>query len=190
MTMKYPSMILATASLALVVLGIGTVASHSSSQPPATLAGKVSGADLSQWSTSEERLVDQLIAALASNDPQLLHSLRVNREEYVSVIVPWTVPSGQPPRQVRDKVAEFYWQLIDSRSRDFGRMALKEFGGQKLKRVSYSFSEAPVEYAGYRAKGELRVEVENERGAPATVHSGWVAEIGGRYKLLGFEWDD
>jgi hypothetical protein len=140
--------------------------------------------------SSREALVDAWLAALADNDPDALHRLRVTREEYLEILVPWTVPPGEPPRQYTEQPREFFWQLLDTRSRDWGYAMMERYGGKRFTPKEIEFTGPVKEYAGYNAFGLLRVRAENEEGEPVEVEGPFIAEVGGTYKFIGLDWTD
>ena len=125
--------------------------------------------ELSDAPTSPDALVQRLIAALEKNDETALHAVRVNEREYRELIAPGTVPQGNPPRETDAKVTEFYWRMVDAKSRDLGRELLKAYGGQRMTIVSIEYTKQPLEYAWYHAQGEVRVHVKNSEGKEAVV---------------------
>lgn len=174
--------IVCTALLVGLAAGVSiAVTQPDASQPPFTLTDAAPSPDV---------LVHRLLSALEKQDAVALHSLRVSEREYRELIAPGTVPQGQPPRQSDAKVSEFYWRMLDAKSRDLGNELFKRFGGRKLVFESFEFTKSPQQYAWYRAEGEVRVHVRNEKGDQATVPAGWVAEVDGRYKFIGLNWND
>lgn len=170
----------------LIGLVAGGAASIAVTQPAADKPpfGLADAAD------SPDILVHRLLSALEKQDDAALHSLRVDEREYRELIAPGSVPPGQPPRQTDAKISEFYWRMLDSKSRDLGRELMTRFGGRKLVFERFEFTKNPQQYAWYRAEGEVRVHVRNEKGDEATVPAGWVAEVDGRYKFIGLNWND
>lgn len=176
---------LTLAATALVAVACATTLERGAHPPDEQVALRLQGG-----ADSQEQLVDWWLEALARNDEQRLHSLRVSREEYLAILVPWTVKPGEPPRQVSEQPREFFWSVLDTKSRDLGRVMLKEHGGRTYRRQGVSFSEPPRAYAGYRAYGLVKVDVLTEAGSPLTVEGPWIAEVGGRYKFIGLDWTD
>ncbi len=151
---------------------------------------KPAAAKFADGASSKDALIEAWLDALASRDEKALHRLRVSREEYLEIIVPWTVKPGEPPRQYSEQPREFFWQLLDTRSRDWGYAMMERYGGQRFEPRQLDFSGAPREYAGYRAYGLIRLQAENEEGEPVTLEGPFIAEVGGTYKFIGLDWTD
>lgn len=183
--MRRLSTVLTAISLTLLAVACATTLRRAPSAGPQPAPLQLSGG-----ASSQEGLVDAWLEALARNDEARLHSLRVTREEYLEIMVPWTVKPGQPPRQVSEQPREFFWTVLDTKSRDLGRSMLQRYGGRRFQRRAIQFSEPRREYAGYRAHGLVRVDAVDEAGQPITVEGPWIAEVGGRYKFIGLDWTD
>lgn len=151
-----------------------------SARPPA-LAGGASSIDA---------LVDRLLAAVAANDPQQLRALRVTEDEYLGIIVPWTVPPGHPPRGTSAKSAAYMWRGLETRSDYFMQALLDEFGGHALARRAQSFTKAPQAFGGYTAYGKLQLDVVDADGRSGVLRSGTIVDVNGQYKFIGLNWDD
>ena len=145
---------------------------------------------LTDASPSAPALIQRLLAALERKDEATLHSLRMSEREYREIIAPGTVPPGQPPRHTDDKVSQFYWRMLDSKSRDLGRELLYRFGGRKLDVGEVEYVKGPLEYAWYQALGQARIHVKNEKGDEAIIPAGYVAEVDGQFKFIGLNWND
>jgi len=141
-------------------------------------------------SPSIDVLLDRFLAALEKRDRAGLHRLRVSEEEYLGLIVPYTVEPGQPPREVSARPKQYFWQVLDEKSRLFGDVLLERFGGRHFVERKLRFTEQPRKYAGYAAYGEVRLDLKDETGAVYHLSTGWIAETSGQYEFIGFEWDD
>ncbi len=149
-------------------------------EPPIKLAG----------APSREALIDQFLDALARNDKAALYRLHVTKDEYLLIIVPGSVPLGKPPLQTFEQNNEFFWGLLDSKSRFFSDVLLKDFGGKRYEKERIEFSRPAQEHPWYTAHGELRLHLMSPEGKAIVLRSGWIAESYGRWKFIGFEWDD
>jgi len=185
--MSHVTSTLTIVATALVAVACATTIETSSRARPTSVA---SPRQLEDAAASQEELVDWWLAALAANDEQRLHGLRLTREEYMAILVPWTVKPGEPPRQVSEQPREFFWGMLDTKSRDLGRAMLQRYGGKQFRRERIEFSQPPREYAAYRAHGLVRVDVVDAEGTKATVEGPWIAEVDGRYKFIGLDWTD
>ena len=135
---------------------------------------------------SAEALVDALLQALAANDEQALHRLRVTEPEYCTIIAPGTVEEGHAPRQLSELATQTFWRLLETKSRDIGAVLLRGFGSHRYTLKQIRYTKGTHKYAVYTAKGEVRLDLEDERGEPHEIKAGWIAEVGGRYKFIGF----
>lgn len=177
-------LILASSILSLALLGYAGAATllPRGPQPPT--------APFPDGFASKDALIDAWLDALANGDEQALHRLRVNRREYLEVLMPWNVKPGDPPRQYSAEPSEYFWQLLDTRSRDWGHAMIARYGGTRFRPVELTFSGPVREYAGYRAHGLVRLRAENEDGEPVTVDGPFIAEVAGTYKFIGLDWTD
>lgn len=140
--------------------------------------------------SSPDALVAELLAALAAKDNERMHTLRVTRDEYNLIIAPGTVEAGRPPRELNDETLGFFWLLLDTRSRQFGDLLMKRYGGQRFAVDALRFSDPKRTYDWYSAQGEVRLDAKDEKGTPIEIRTGWIAEVDGRYKFISFQWDD
>lgn len=139
---------------------------------------------------SEDALLDQFVAAVAANDKAAMERLRVSADEYRYVIIPGTAPVGRTMQgTLSDRKFNYFWSMLDKRSQDYADVILHEFGGRHWRRVRHWYAEEPREYSGYRAFGEVRIAVEDDTGNKGTIRSGAVANVAGRYKFIGFQYD-
>lgn len=172
---------IATAVLVLVT-GCVKAGSASPNGPPI---------ELTDGAPSVEALMDRFLDALARQDEAALTRLRVNKAEYTRVIMPGQIQKGQTPPPPDEKVSDFAWSLLNTKSLFFTQNLMKEFGGRTSVRKAVRFTRPPLEYAWYRALGEVRVTVEDpEDKREYLLSSGWIAEVDGKYKFIGFEYDD
>ncbi len=139
---------------------------------------------------SIDKLMDEFIDALAKKDEKALTKLRVTKSEYVDLIVPGTVPVGQPPRVVSDQPREYYWGLLDTKSHYYTDNLVKQFGGRTYRSRELKFSRPPKEYAWYKAVGQVRLELQGDDDKSYHLLTGWLAEIDGKYKFISYEYND
>jgi len=165
---------------ALFALGFAT---FGSADPAAAAAAKP---QLSGGAKSIDALLDAFLKALQAKDEQALTQLRVDHREYREVIIPGTVKPGQPPRNVPEETAEFFWSMINQKSLDVGYALMKNFGGHQYTRKEVTYSKGTREFGWYKAHGDVRLQLEDEHGAMRELHTGAIAEVDGRYKFIGF----
>jgi hypothetical protein len=146
---------------------------------------------LTDGAPSVDALMDRFLDALARQDERALTNLRVNKAEYTRIIMPGQIQKGQSPPPADEKVCDFAWSLLDTKSRYFSQSLMKEFGGRTSVRKAVRFTQPSREYAWYRALGEVRMTIEDpEDKRQYQLASGWVAEVDGSYKFIGFNHDD
>ena len=139
---------------------------------------------------SEDVLLDEFVAAVAANDKGAMDRLRVTAAEYRDVIIPGTAPVGKTMQgEISDRKFQFFWSMLDKKSRDFADVILHEFGGRHWRRVRHWYAEEPREFSGYRAFGEVRIAVVYDEGNQGTIRSVAVATVSGSYKFIGFHYD-
>jgi hypothetical protein len=139
---------------------------------------------------SMDALMAKFVQALSNKDTDQLGKLRLSKAEYLDVIVPGTVEIGQPPRQVSEEPKEYFWGRLDAKSHFFADNLMENFGGRPYRGYELSFSKPVQEYAWYKAYGPVRLELQGEDNTTYHLMTGWVAEVDGKYKFIGYEYDD
>ena len=139
---------------------------------------------------SVDALMDEFVQALTKKDQDALIRLRVTKSEYVDLIVPGTVPVGQPPRLISEQPKEYYWSLIDTKSHYYADNLVGEFGGRTYHGRQLKFSRPTKEYAWYTAEGQVRLELEGDDDRTYHLLTGWLAEVDGKYKFISYEYND
>lgn len=167
-----------------VVLSVGELGTAAPSPPGPPIR-------FADGAPSVDALMDQFLDALARQDEAALTRLRVSKAEYTRIIMPGQIKPGQQPAPADEKVCDFAWSLLNTKSMFFTHSLMKEFGGRASVRKNIRFTREPLEYAWYRALGEVRLTVEDpEDKREYLLSSGWIAEVDGKYKFIGFEYDD
>jgi hypothetical protein len=151
-------------------------------KPPITLTG---------GAPSIDTLLDEFLAAVEQKDKDALHRLRLTKAEYTEIIVPGEVPTGQPPRQTFEQVNDVFWGMLDTKSRYTADAIVNDFGGRHYveRQLELTYGN-PREWAWYTGHGEVRLRLKDETGQPYELRTGWIAEVDGRFKFIGFNWDD
>lgn len=139
---------------------------------------------------SVDALLDQFLAAVTAGDLDALHRLRVTGEEYGSIIVPGEAPKGGPPRTTFRKVNDVFFGILDSRSRYAAEAIVARFKGTTIARRELTYSKGTREWLWYTGRGEVRLALFDDRGERSELRTGWIAEVDGRFKFIGFNWDD
>lgn len=139
---------------------------------------------------SVDALLDQFVAAVTAGDLDALHRLRVTKAEYANIIVPGEAPKGQPPRTTFAKVNDVFFGMLDSRSRYAAQAIVDAFKGKKIARRELTYSKGTREWLWYTGRGEVRLVLFDDQGERYELKSGWIAEVDGRFKFIGFNWDN
>jgi hypothetical protein len=136
---------------------------------------------------SAEQLIDRFLEALAGRDPDALHRLRVTETEYREILMPTSVPEGQPLRRPSKELADLAWGLIDEKSRYYEQSLLFQYGGRQLRLKDLSYDKGEKRFAGYTARQQLRLRLEDETsGTELELGTGSIVEVAGRYKFVSF----
>jgi hypothetical protein len=164
----------------------GRSAASSAATPPAGPPIQLSGG-----APSVDKLLDEFLDGIERKDVAALHGLRLTKEEYTQIIVPGEVPKGEPPRQTFDKVNDVFWGMLNARSRYTLDAIVNKFGGRHYVKRQLEFTESPAkEWAWYTGHGEVRLWLWDEAGLQYELRTGWIAEVGGTYKFIGFNYDN
>ena len=157
-------------------------AAAASSKPPIGLSG---------GAPSIDALLDQFLAALEQKDTQALERLRLTKEEYTQIVMPGTVTKGQPPLQTFEKANDVAWGLLNARSHYTLEAMISGYGGRHYVKRQLEFSESPPrEYAWYIAYGGTRLTLWDEQGEAHELSTGWIADVDGSHKFIGFNRSD
>lgn len=139
---------------------------------------------------SPDALLDRFVAALTAGDLEALHRLRVTKDEYGSIIVPGMVEKGKPPRTTFEKVNDVFFGMLDARSRYVAQSLVQRFKGKKIVRREVRFTDPPQAWAWYSATGDTVLVLVDDQGERLEMKTGWIAEVDGRFKFIGFNWDN
>ena len=147
--------------------------------PPATL-------HLQNAEPSIDSLLAKLKQALETKDRKLLHSLRVTEDEYRNVIMPGSVPEGQPRAQYSEQASQYFWSILNLKSVYSEANLLDEYGGKPIKLTAVDYHKGVQHYRDYTAYKQLHITVEDDTGKKDTMKIGSIAEVGGAYKFISF----
>ena len=145
---------------------------------------------LSGGAGSVDALLDLFLAAVKAGDLKTLYGLRLTKEEYTSIVVPGEVPKGQPPRQTFEKVNDVFFGMLDTRSQYAAQAIVGAFKDKEFVTREVRMTEPRREFAWYTAIGEVRIILTQADGQQSELRTGWIAEVDGQYKFIGFNWDD
>jgi len=175
MMVRVPRIVQGATLLCVALAGLGLAVARARAVPR-----------LSDSASSERELVERFLGAVNNGDKHALNRLRVTEDEYKAIIMAGSVPPGAPVRQWTDDVNEYFWQTLNGKSIALQAALLRRVKGRQLKLKSYLFEEGQTEFATYTALRQLRMLVEDDRGAEFEIASGSIANVGGQYKFISF----
>jgi hypothetical protein len=138
---------------------------------------------------SPEELVESYLDGLRRKDEVGLRRLAVNEHEYLTILLPGTVPPGAPLADMPMKKREYFWAANHTRSQYALLARLGEFGGQEMKLKEIRYPKPPQPFALYTALRNPLIIVEKAGGEEDEIELGSIIEVGGRYKFASFFWD-
>jgi hypothetical protein len=150
--------------------------------------GNATTTTLVNGAPSAATLIDRFLAALAAKDPDALHRLRVTEAEYREILMPGTVPVGQPLKPPPSKeLANFAWGTLDEKSAYYEQFLLSQYGGKHLRLQSSAYDKGEQRFANHTAYRQLRLTLVDEAtGAEVLLGTGSIVEVAGAYKFASF----
>ncbi len=170
------------ATLALLVVPSPVAAG--AAPPPTAGTGRLKR--LSDGAPSPDLVIERLLRALRTNDLAALERLRVNRAEYLDIVLPGNVEPGQRPQRIPDYEAAFFWDLLDTKSRYAARGLLAEFGGRTLEVRRVNYAKGVHRYARFVSLGQLRLTLADEHGVEHGLGTGTIVGVKGSCKFVSF----
>lgn len=137
-------------------------------------------------SATMDGLIGELLVQLESQDEKGLRALRVTEREYRELVVPGNVAKGEQPQILSGEASEYFWQVMDQKSRHFEKLLLQRFGDTPFTVKDVSFEKGHKEYAGHQAWRRLSLVVTDEGGQDRLIRTGSIIERDGRYKFVSF----
>jgi len=136
---------------------------------------------------SATALVDRLLAALAAKDPDALRRLRVTEAEYREILLPGSVPEGQPLRRPSQAFGDFAWGRLDTKSNYYEQYLLAQYGGRPLTLKTVAYEKGEGRFANYTVHRQLRLALEDETtGAEVQLATGSIVEVAGAFKFASY----
>jgi hypothetical protein len=177
--MRSLALTLALGLLAVTVGGASTGASPASTTP--------SDYRLTGAQPSIDSLLEKFRLALETKDKDLLRQIRVNRSEYLDIIMPGSVDEGQP-RATYDKTAKnYFWGILNGKSIYVEANLLYAFGGKPLKVTAVEYRHGIKRYRDYTAYKQLMLTIDDGSGnEPEQMKIGSIAEVNGQYKFISY----
>ena len=141
---------------------------------------------LHDGAASIDELVNHFLDALAKKDGKALRGLRVDREEYIDLILRGNVPVGAPLRDWPDGVNEYWWSMLHTKSAYWEANILAGLGGHHYRLKHVEYAKGTKQYATYTAYKQLRLVVEDGAGEAHEIRTGSIADLGGHFKFISF----
>jgi hypothetical protein len=144
---------------------------------------------LSNAAPSVEVLMGRLLDALARQDLDALHKLRVTETEYRLFFLPGSVKQGEPLQIFPDRESRFFWELMNTKSLYAGQGLLRTFGGHRYTLKDVTYRKGHRTYAWFEAYGDPIVLTEDAEGREVEIEIGSVVVVNGQYKFMAFNSD-
>jgi len=135
---------------------------------------------------SLDELILRFLEALRTRDTDALEALRLTRDEYVHLVMPGHVPPGEPPQRLSPEAAEYFFQVMDAKSRQFRSALVQRFGGRPLELREIGFEKGVARYAGHRAHRRAALRLREADGSVIELRTGSVVERDGRFKFASY----
>jgi hypothetical protein len=164
-----------------VLLIVAALALVAPPAPRAAAAPRLAGA-----APSIDALVGRFLRVLATGDGKKLERLRVSEGEYLDIILPGNVEPGETPRRFPPAKSEFFWSLLDGKSRYAEAALLAEHAGQRYRVREMRFLKGTGQYASFTAHRRLALTVEDSAGSLHELRTGSIAEVAGGFKFVSF----
>jgi hypothetical protein len=170
-----------------VLLAAGSVpaAQKPSGDTPASPRTRPRHFTLRDAAPSKEVLVQRLLAALAANDAQALHRLRVTEQEYRDFVLPGAVEKGQQPQAMDEQSSKFAWDLLNTKSLYAGQAILTNFGGRHYTLKDVQYAKGQRHYAWYDTWNTTVLTLEDDAGGIRELTLGSIADVDGQFKFVG-----
>ena len=153
------------------------------STPPARLE-RPAHFKLVDAAPSIDVLIDRLLDAIARNDSDALHRLRVTEDEYRSFILPGSARPGEPPQAFSEADSKHYWGMNNSHSMYAATGILRGYGGHTYRLKGIEYGKGQKEYAWYTAYKVVVLKIEDEKGQDGELVLGSIADVDGQFKFI------
>ena len=154
------------------------------STPPARLE-RPGHFTLANASPSIDALVGRVLDAVAKNDADALHRLRVTEDEYRTFIIPGSVKPGEAPQVLKQDESEHAWAWINTNSIYAVQNIIKNYGGHTYRLKKTEFAKGERQYAWYKAYKVVDLTLEDETGKEGQLVLGSIADVDGQFKFIG-----
>jgi hypothetical protein len=92
----------------------------------------------------------RFLDALRAKDRHALQRLRVNKREYIDIIMPGTVPPGKERRTFPGDRATYFWDVLNEKSVYSELALLHIYGGRKYTVRQVEWAKGVQEFEGYK----------------------------------------
>lgn len=144
---------------------------------------------LVQGRGSDRELFVAFLQGLERRDLPALQALLVSREDYETVILPGSVPPGEPTRTMPEKKSHYFWAAGNTRSQYALAARLEQHGGVAWRLLEVRYPKPPERFASYTAHRNPVILVEGPHQRREEIELGSVAEVEGRFLFLSYFWD-
>jgi hypothetical protein len=143
---------------------------------------------LTNGQNSRAALIGRFVQALSANDRNAIEALRVNEEEYRTLIMPGSVKPGQPPQQMPEAKSEYFWNHHNTLSAYTLNALLKGRGGKPYTVKKIEFPRID-ELAWYTAHRDPIIHLGTAEGSVVEIQVGTIAEHDGHFKFISYRSD-
>jgi hypothetical protein len=133
---------------------------------------------------SVDALIGRLLDALAANDADALHRLRVTEDEYRQFILPGSAKPGEKPQVFREEESKHLWGMLNTHSQYAAKGIINKYGGHRYRLKETEFAKGEREYAWYKAYKVVDLTLEDETGTVDELVLGSIANVDGQFKFI------
>ena len=141
--------------------------------------------ELQDGAPSIDVLLQRVLDALAANDVQALHRLRVTEQEYRSFVLPGAVEKGQPPQAFDEQSSKFAWDMLNTKCIYAGQAIVTNFGGRRYRITDVQYAKGQHQYAWYTTYNTTVLKLEDDAGGTRELTLGSIADVDGQFKFVG-----
>lgn len=183
--MKHITVVAAMAAVLLAACAPRSTSGNAQTATPSVKIEKPSDFRLIDAAPSIEVLLDRFLTALAENDAEALHRLRVTEDEYLTFVLPGSAQPGEPPQTLDAQSKKFAWDMLNTKSHYAGVALLQGHGGKRYRLKEVRYLKGHQQYLWYDAYKVAALTVESENGTEGEITLGSIAHVGDEYKFIG-----
>jgi hypothetical protein len=170
---------------AVLMAGPVSAAQNPSGDTPASPLTRPAHFALQDGAPSIDVLLQRVLDALAANDVQALHRLRVTEQEYRSFVLPGAVEKGQQPQAMDEQSSKFAWDMLNTKSLYAGQAIVTNFGGRHYTLKDVQYAKGQRHYAWYDTWNTTVLTLEDDAGGMRELTLGSIADVDGQFKFVG-----